>query len=68
MDQRNGTDRRLAELVPVVHRTGHSGGRPVAHSGRSVPTEAGDLSDGVDEQSEQSFPASDPPSWSGLSL
>lgn len=34
----------------------------------STTVEEDDTSDGVDEQSDDSFPASDPPSWSGLSL
>ena len=32
-----------------------------------VPAADADAGDSVDAQSEQSFPASDPPSWSGLS-
>lgn len=54
-----------------------SGGTGQAHAPKATTepdiepagAELADASDGVDEQSDQSFPASDSPSWSGgLSL
>jgi hypothetical protein len=38
------------------------------HEPSSDEASIGDSIDAIDEQSEQSFPASDPPSWSGLSI
>jgi hypothetical protein len=70
MDKRHAVaDRRRAEPLAATDSAEHAG--PIAvrgHASELATAESVDASDGVDEQSEQSFPASDPPSWSGLSL
>ena len=69
MEQHQLLGRPPVELLLAAYATERSVTRSVlGHSEDSASTESIESTDPVDQQSDQSFPASDPPSFGGLSL